>query len=283
MRGRKGSEYDGGHRVPFFIHWPAGGLSGGRDADQLTAHIDVLPTLLDLCGVEKPDGPPLDGTSLAAVLKGDETALRNRTLFVHSQRLEHVVKWRKCSVMTPRWRLVNGTELYDVQSDPGQTRDVAAANPQVVAQMTASYDAWWDSLSPVFDEYVRISLGADQENPAHLTCHDWHTDRDTVPWNHQTVSKDPAGNGFWAVNVVAPGTYEFHLRTRPAVAKAVIPTGTARLRIGDVDQSVSIDGTSTAARIIAVLKPGPQRLQTWLTTPDGAQRGAYFVEVELLD
>ena len=51
MRGAKGSAYEGGHRVPCFVHWPAGGIGGGRDVSGLTAHVDVLPTLLDLCDV----------------------------------------------------------------------------------------------------------------------------------------------------------------------------------------------------------------------------------------
>ena len=51
MKGHKGSEYDGGHRVPFFIYWPAGNLTGGRDVQPITAHVDVMPTLLDLCGI----------------------------------------------------------------------------------------------------------------------------------------------------------------------------------------------------------------------------------------
>ena len=49
MRGIKGSEYDGGHRVPCFFRWP-GHLPGGKDVDAVTAHIDILPTLIDLCG-----------------------------------------------------------------------------------------------------------------------------------------------------------------------------------------------------------------------------------------
>ena len=51
MRGRKGSPYEGGHRVPCFLHWPAGKLTGGRDVDGLSAHLDLLPTLIDLCGL----------------------------------------------------------------------------------------------------------------------------------------------------------------------------------------------------------------------------------------
>lgn len=64
MRGKKSSIYEGGHRVPFFIHWPAGGLKGGRDISTLAAHIDVLPTLADLCGVSLPASYHSDGLSL---------------------------------------------------------------------------------------------------------------------------------------------------------------------------------------------------------------------------
>ena len=53
MRGGKGSEYDGGHRVPWFIHWPTVGITGGRDVDRITAGIDVLSTLAELCEINE--------------------------------------------------------------------------------------------------------------------------------------------------------------------------------------------------------------------------------------
>ena len=55
MRGQKGSEYDGGHRVPFYVYWPKGKLTGGRDVTQLAAHIDVRPTLVELCDLTEPN------------------------------------------------------------------------------------------------------------------------------------------------------------------------------------------------------------------------------------
>ena len=69
MRGIKGSQYDGGHRTPCFIRWPAGHLGGGADVARLTAHIDLLPTLIDLCGLPPPQGVQFDGTSLAPLLR----------------------------------------------------------------------------------------------------------------------------------------------------------------------------------------------------------------------
>ncbi|MCH2586773.1 MAG: arylsulfatase, partial [Planctomycetes bacterium] len=134
MRGQKGSGYDGGHRVPFFIHWPAGGLHGGRDLDTLSAHIDILPTLAELCGIKRPAGgtPPIDGKSLAPLLRGKESAWPDRTLFVHSQRIEQVKKGRNNSVMKKRLRLKNKKELYDITADPGQSRNIAEMQPAVV-------------------------------------------------------------------------------------------------------------------------------------------------------
>ncbi len=280
MRGKKGSEYDGGHRVPFFIRLPAEDHVRPRDIPQLTAHIDVLPTLVDLCQLKKPDGPPVDGLSLVPLFKQSKQPWPERTLFVHSQRLEFVKKWRKSAVMIDRWRLVNGKELYDIQADPGQQTNIASARPELVEQLTRAYDHWWESLSPVFDDYVRIGLGADAENPARLTCHDWHTNDRPVPWNQKAVSKNPPLNGFWAVNVLKPGLYEFTLRLRPGGVIENLPPGLARVRVNDAEATVPIKPGDIKAVLQLKLAPGPARLQTWLIEENGTERGAYFVDVK---
>ena len=282
MRGQKGSEYDGGHRVPCFIRWPAGGIDGGRDVAALAAHIDVLPTLVDLCGIDNPDGPPIDGMSLRSLLRAEsDVAAPQRTLFVHSQRLEVPEKWRKSAVMTDRWRLVNGRELYDIEADPGQEQDVAAERPETVDHLRGEYDEWWDGLTEVFDDYVRIVLGAEGQAPAKLTCHDWHTEN--VPWNQNAVSRDPESNGAWAVDVAEAGRFAFTLRMRPAPVEYEIPPGTARVQIGDVDAEQPISPGMSAVRIEADVPAGPAMLQTWLESSEGPSRGAYFVEVERIE
>ncbi|MCH5374744.1 MAG: arylsulfatase, partial [Planctomycetes bacterium] len=207
MQGQKGSEFEGGHRVPCFIRWPAGGIGGGRDVPQLTAHIDLLPTLAELCGAERPAGVHLDGDSLVPLLKGEASQWPERTLFVHSQRIEYVEKWRKCAVMTERWRLVNGQQLFDLPEDAAQAHDVADQHPAVVQELRAAYEGWWQSLSPVFDKFVAIGLGAEQENPSHLTCHDWHTENGPVPWNQGAIRQGPWVNGWWVVDVMRAGRY----------------------------------------------------------------------------
>jgi arylsulfatase A-like enzyme len=284
MRAGKGSEYDGGHRVPFFVRWPKGKIGGGRDVDQLTAHIDVLPTLVELCGLEKPDGPKLDGTSLVALLRGDSQALRDRTLFVHSQRIPYPEKWRKCAVMTQRWRLVNGAELYDIKADSGQQNDVAAAHPEVVEKLRAAYEGWWKSLSVVFDDFVYIGIGSEAEPVTRLMSHDWHPpSQKESPWSQGAVRSGLMGNGFWAVEVMRPGKYEFELRRWPREAEGPIEATHARLKIGDVDLDQRLKPDAISTTFTVDLTPGKTRLQAWLTTPEGKTRGAYYVYIRRVE
>jgi arylsulfatase A-like enzyme len=280
MRDRKASEYDGGHRVPCFVRWPAGRIGGGRDVDVLAAHFDLLPTLVELCGLEAPSHFDWDGISLAPILHGENMSRPERTLFVHSQRIERPEKWRKCAVLTEQWRLVNGVELYDIQADPGQRNDVATANREVVQTLRGAYDQWWESLVPVFDEEVRIGLGSSAENPTLLCCHDWHGD--PIPVMQDTVAKDPPQNGYWSVEVLRDGRYEFRLRSRPPGVSKAIGATTARLRIGAVEHVAPITADAEEAVLTVALTAGPAHLSTDFLVDDRAVRGAYYVEVRRL-
>jgi len=93
MRGKKGWVYEGSHRVPLFIRWPGGGLVGGRDIEQLSAAIDLLPTLLDLCGLRPPEGVSFDGKSLKPLLTGQAQRWPDRAIVAdHSGERERLAK-----------------------------------------------------------------------------------------------------------------------------------------------------------------------------------------------
>ncbi|HCC98885.1 MAG TPA: N-acetylgalactosamine 6-sulfate sulfatase, partial [Planctomycetaceae bacterium] len=282
LRGTKGSEFDGGHRVPCFWHWPAGGLAGGRDVAQVTAHVDMLPTLSAICGLKPPTDRTIDGTSLVPLLSGNVDKWPARTLFVHSQRLEFPRKLRKCAVMTDRWRLVNGKQLFDLDADYGQKTNVAADHPGVVKQLSSGYDRWWTSIDTRFDDYVRIGLGHKSDNPALLTCHDWHTNNSPVPWNQGHIRRGLKANGFWAVQVTRAGSYRITLRTRPPGMDHPIEATRAELSIGGIKKQQDVDADATVVTFTVTLKAGNSRLQTTLTDKNGKSRGAYFVEVEAL-
>jgi arylsulfatase A-like enzyme len=149
MRGRKVTPYQGGTRVPSFWRWP-GTLAAGIDANQLTAHVDVFPTIAALAGAQISNSPPLDGRNLLPILADPQAEWPDRYLFTHVGRWEpgqaDSSKFNRCAVRNARFRFVNNAELYDIHSDPGETKNVIAEHPEVVADMRKAYDDWWKEV-----------------------------------------------------------------------------------------------------------------------------------------
>ena len=306
MRDGKGSEYDGGHRVPFFVHWPKGKLMGGRDIEPITAHVDVLPTLIDMCEIAAPEGVKFDGVSLAALMNPDiAVKWMDRILVTDSQRVKDPIKWRKSSVMTSDWRLISANELYDIKHDPGQASDVASGHPEVVERLTKFYEQWWADLLPSFSNDTAIYLGHPQDNPARLTSHDWITTNMT-PWNQSQIRQAMNGDsntGFWNVMVHEDGDYEVRLRRWPETADiaidAALPPGApvpgtkayratpgkairvvkASIQVGDSTAESTVEPGDKEVVFNLKLKQGKTRMTALFTTKDGKEYGAYYAYV----
>ena len=283
MRGRKGSEYDGGHRVPFFVRWPNGDLGSPRDIDSLAAHIDVLPTFADVADAAARPELDWDGTSLIPLLRGDEWS--ERTITVHSQRILFPERWRKSAVMSERYRLVNGTELYDIQADPSQLTDVAGDNLQTVAALKAEYDLWWDRIDDRFESDVYLDIGTDHENPARITAHDWLPpveDQSLVPWNQGHIRAAPNVNGTWNINVTQAGKYQFTLYQRDIPAQFPIDAVEAHIKVGDAEAGSPVPAGSPSVTFELELPAGETKMDSRFTTEDGAERGAFFIYAKRL-
>ena len=308
MRGRKASAYEGGHRVPCFVSWPAGNLKPGRDVPTLTAHIDILPTLADLCSLRN-RGKDVHGASLRPLLQPSVAAWPERTLFTDSQREESLIKWHNTAVMTQQWRLVNVSpekdspvklELYDIHKDPSQQNDIAAAHPDIVQSLAHQYDAWWKIVSKNGDTFVRIVLGNDAENPSYLTCMDWHGDAGKV-WNQHQIRSAPVANGFWAVDISRAGRYRFELRRWPREVDLPISApyvdaqpnrekargigvnaAKARIMIGTIDQAKPVTPQDKFAEFVLDLPQGPAQLRTTFYDSAGTERGSYYLYAQRL-
>ena len=282
MRGKKGAVYDGGHRVGCFMRW-MGKLPAGKVISSLTAHVDVLPTLVDLCDLELAEPVDFDGVSLAPLLSGQSTGGIDRSIIVHLQP-DQPQKWGHCVVMREGWRLINGRELYDMRRDPCQQVDVASNHPQLVKDLRNDYDTWWAGLRQCFEKYVCIPVGTSQDNFVMLSARDWHPIQGRVPWRQAWID-DPAydANGFWMIDVVESGRYEIELRGYPREADSPADANHARLQIGDTVFEQELEDGADFATFSLRLTAGETRLQTWLTNDrQRRERGAYYVYVTCL-
>jgi arylsulfatase A-like enzyme len=161
MKGRKGSVDEGGVRVPFFIRYP-GVIKSGTKISNIAAHIDVLPTLMDLCGVKKPEGKPLDGINLAPWLRGQGGNYPERMIFSDRFRGDLPIAKLKGSVRTSQWRAVLTAKkwrLYDMLADPGQKIDVASKHSGVVKNLSAAFDEWFSGTGATELTYHPIPVG----------------------------------------------------------------------------------------------------------------------------
>lgn len=242
MRGGKISPYEGGHRVPFALHWPAGGYSRHVRVPELTHMVDVLPTLLDLCAVNPVKERPLDGRSFVPLLdgKGDATFdWESRVVISDSQRVQVPRKWKDSSVMTGKWRLVKGTELYDLRSDPGQKNNIAKEHPDRVAALRKWYEDWWAELEPTFLRTSSLYVGSPETPVLDITALQWIDQ--APPWNHGIIRRSirmqgrrgkqralasSKFTGHWAVEVARGGNYAFEVRRWPVESGLKIREGT---------------------------------------------------------
>jgi len=288
MRGKKSSVYEGGHRVPFFVHWPNGNLTGGKDIDTLAAHIDVLPTLADLCGISVSDAYQPDGVSLKPLLYETSQAWNRDHLIVQflggAYAKDFPPKpYENSVVMTERWRLVNSGKqsLFDLQADPAQRTNLAQKNPEVVAELRKKYDEFWEKISPRLAA-VRIDVGNPAENPVDLCSQDWYLSSGNPPWNFNTISKRPKVTGPWMLEIKKAGRYRITLRQFPEVADKVVVAEHAKIEIAGQTHQQPVEAGSKSVLFEVDLPAGPTQLVTYLFDKDGKAGGAYFTQLQSL-
>ena len=357
MRGKKASLYDGGHRVPCLLRWPAGGIGGargssppppsdaattgspslaapgaetgagaipaagggppdaapvasatapaGRDIGDVARATDLLPTLVDLCGLRVEPGVEFDGVSLAGVARGTEAALPERMTVVqygHPNERPDFGRSGKyvAAVLWGRWRLVGGGELYDIAADPGQASDVAAQHPGVVSRMRDHYEAWWAGVDGNLDTYQPLTIGGAEENPMRLCSADW-------AWayadNQRNIRAPVTGSGTWHVHAAHAGAYTFTLRRWPQESglgiaapapplKGVdggwpagnsLPAASAWLRAGAAEDTLPVPDGATEITFRMPLERGPAQIRSWWIDAAGNHlAGAFYLTAERL-
>ncbi|HET6573188.1 MAG TPA: arylsulfatase [Fimbriiglobus sp.] len=288
LRARKGSVYEGGIRAPCYVRWP-GTLKPGHVVTVPTAHIDLTPTLLSLCGVTTSE--KFDGRDLSRLLKGEKVEWPERTLFFQWHRGDVPEKGRAFAARGPRYKLVQAAgvqptakwrpkyELFDIPNDPFEQIDLAEKMPDEVAKLKKQYEAWFDDVTKKGFDPPRIVVGSEKENPVRLSRQDWRGPK--AGWG-------PESEGYWEVTVERAGRYEFRLRSRADFneygANAMRWVGENGAGVGTIGKLITPQGPMPATRDTTVtleLEKGSARLTAWVKS-GGKQRGVDYLELKYL-
>jgi len=310
MRGQKTQFWEGGHRVPLFIHYPNGRFSA-KMVDGLTQVQDILPTLVDICNLEVNQFVSFDGISLADQLKENIPVSKDRMLVNAYSRMpggfeypspygQTLVRKNKSVVLWKEWRLFENRKLYNLKKDPKQSTDLISKHPEIALKMRSHLDDWWDTVKDIANEPQPIIIGSDNENPMMLTACDW---MDVFVDQQGQVKRGTKKNSYWLLDVEENGTYEFELRrwpkeldrpiSSPEKGEQSVTIVQARLFIDNVlhqddyqpysyeGAKVDLDQKDKSAKFTVELKKGQIALHTWFDKKrNDTAFGAYYVYVK---
>ncbi len=241
MRGRKGSVYRGGVRVPFFIKYP-GKLKGDTDINTTAAHIDILPTIASICKAPFPKGVKIDGKDLLPVLSGQAVDWENRSLFFYWTR-RYPELYNNMALQKGPYKLVGHTsfdaeindfQLFNIESDPYELENLVGEKESLALELKKEMDEYYYELvtSPHLVNQPRISIGSEHENPVYLNRNDAAGERGL--WTQE------GPNGKWVVSIER-GTYDIEfLFIKPVEGK-----GTLYLEAGTQISRKSFDQEKT--------------------------------------
>ena len=257
MRGMKTHVDEGGVRSPLLLHWPAK-VAARKTTNVLCAHIDLLPTLMDACGVELPADHKVDGRSFLPLLTNDNASWPKRQVVLQTHRGNAPQKFHHFALHEEPWKLVHPSgfgkenftgqpqlELYNLNDDPRQQNDVSEKYPAVFKRLTKSYESWFADVSSTRpNNYAppRIIIGTRHETSSVLTRQDWRH-LAGKPWGRDS-------NGFWLLAAPEPGLYEVEL-----IFKETLPAGKATITAGPVMAQVNIAANKTRGHFVQMKLP----------------------------
>ncbi len=210
MRGRKGSTDEGGVRTPFFIQW-RNNIPKGKTVASIAGAIDILPTLASLAGIEPQTENPIDGKDLKALLMEENPNWEPRHIINH---------WRgKTSIRTDNYRLDHENQLYDMQKDLGQTKDISKEATAIFDSLVHIKNLWQSTLLENNNQGAErpITLGHPDFEYTQIPA------RDGIPNGNIKRSNRHPNNTFfmnwkramdsitWDVEVLADGEFEVEL------------------------------------------------------------------------
>lgn len=209
MRGKKGSVYRGGVRVPLYMRYPKL-LKSHKEIGTNVAVIDILPTIAQICDVNSPSDRTIDGKNLLPLIQEEAASWEERPLFFYWTR-RYPELYNNIAVQKGAYKLVGHTgfdapvekfELFNIASDPYEQSDLIADHPDIAVSLKSEMDNIYMELitSENMMNPPRTIIGSKEENPLILNRND--ADGERGIWAQEDIF------GKWQVSIVE-GTYDF--------------------------------------------------------------------------
>lgn len=219
LKGRKGMVDEGGVRVPFILNWK-GVIKAGVIIDEPLAHIDLLPTVLDLAGVELDTKSNIDGISFVNLINGQK---QSSTRYLYSE-------WSgKKRVLHDPYLMIDD-KLFNIRKDPSQKIDIKDEESEIFIDLSNKYNSWYNSINfedlsdkpiPIgYDNYPTVILPAHEADlypPFEFRKDRRHTGiayHSLYGWAHDWIDfwTDPNSYAKWNIDIVESGLYNIKLR-----------------------------------------------------------------------
>lgn len=267
LRALKGSVYQGGIKTPCLIHFP-GTLPENREIAATAAHIDLLPTILDLCRINSPVKTQIDGRSLIPLLAGNDHEFRDRTLFFEWGR-GFPIPYRNFAAMKSGYKLVGNTdqrsglegfELFDLSVSPDESKNIVSENREKAQSLKAELEKWYlKTVSHPNNRRVYPAIaGTKHENPVVLNRND--AKGSPGIWEQEEIF------GYWDVRIATPGNYS----VKANFIKELKEPGTLYLKMYPFQYVTNSQGMTSEINIPeAFLDQGDYRLEIYFQTKSG--------------
>jgi len=267
LRALKGSVYQGGIKSPCLIHFP-GILPEKKEIATTAAHIDLLPTILDLCKINSTVKTQIDGRSLIPLLAGNDQEFRNRTLFFEWGR-GFPIPYRNFAAMKNGYKLVGNTdqqsgldgfELFDLSVTPDESKNIISENREKAQSFKTELEKWYlKTVSHPNNRRIYPAIaGTKHENPLVLNRND--AKGSAGIWEQEEIF------GYWDVRIAAAGKFT----VKANFIKELKEPGTLYLKMYPHQYAANLQGMTSEISIPeAFLDKGDYRLEIYFQTKSG--------------
>ncbi|MBT4715182.1 MAG: arylsulfatase [Candidatus Marinimicrobia bacterium] len=224
LRGKKADVYEGGIRIPCAMRWP-GVIEPGTSTGTIASYMDLMPTLLNAANVQPTKQEKIDGSSVLPLALGKGSPSSDRKIIIQwHQGLQPQLN-RSFTIFNQNWKLVQAQggfhrsgkflqgqylyELFDIDADPAETKDLAAQHPDIVKAFHQEYEDWfWEVMRERGPDPQEIFIGSPKENPCVLMASGSFVEQDEHP---------NFGTGEWPSRVLKTGKYDIKIHFRDAL------------------------------------------------------------------